>query len=128
MTKILVHLKKRSGYANKVVANCFIKTGEFSDVLGEQGEVHVFQARLLTPDEFNAERAEIFSSRMQAKTGEVPTVLMVEVADAPAPGEAKKPARGFAVQSASSAAMAAAAESAEPPAPAKAKAKQKTKE
>ena len=115
MTKILVHLKKRSSYTNKVVGGCFIKTDEFADILGIQGETHVFQARMLTPDEFNAERAEIFSSRMQAKTGEVPAILMVEMPDpTPAPGEAK--------QSASSAAMAAAAQSADP-VPAKQKAK-----
>jgi hypothetical protein len=106
MTKVLVHLKKRSRYQTQIIADCFIRTDAFQAETGIEGEVHVYEGRLLTPDEFNAERDRIFSSRVQARTMEVPTVLMVEVADAPAPGGVKK-------ASASSAAMAAAAESAE---------------
>jgi hypothetical protein len=127
MTKVIVHLKKRSRYQTQVIADCFIRTDAFQAETGIEGEVHVYQGRMLTPEEFNSERDAIFSSRVQARTMEVPTILMVEVADAPAPGQAKKPAAKAEppVQSASSAAMAAAAESAEP---APAKAKPKTKE
>jgi hypothetical protein len=86
----IVYLKKRSNYTNKVVASCFIKTAAFSEILGERGEIHVYKARLLTVDEFNADVDMIFSDRMIGKLGEIPRVKLIKqsspVAKTPAPG------------------------------------------